>query len=210
MIEPEPSNGGLGHARRAPETTRSLDVSTRSTQDGTSIALPPSVFYVLERAAEVMARGDSITIVPVGRELTCSTFRAGTSSDCSTQAASRSARQEPTAAYASRTYSCSARPPTRTAERGVTHHRGVRRVRRRDTVSAGRSPRTVHPRQAVAVGAKAVARMPEIASTSRRPSATSMTSRKAASSSSVTDLPFRSRNTTAASHPSRLLPSTSA
>ena len=38
--------------------------------DGTSIALPPSVFYVLERAAEVMARGDSITIVPVGRELT--------------------------------------------------------------------------------------------------------------------------------------------
>lgn len=70
MIEPEPSNGGLGHARRAPEATRSLDVSTRSTQDGTSIALPPSVFYVLERAAEVMARGDSITIVPVGRELT--------------------------------------------------------------------------------------------------------------------------------------------
>ena len=38
--------------------------------DGTSIALPPSVFYVLERAAEVMACGDSITIVPVGRELT--------------------------------------------------------------------------------------------------------------------------------------------
>jgi len=28
------------------------------------------VFYVLERVAEVMARGDSITVVPVGRELT--------------------------------------------------------------------------------------------------------------------------------------------
>jgi excisionase family DNA binding protein len=37
---------------------------------GESIALPESVFYVLERVAEVLARGDSITIVPVGRELT--------------------------------------------------------------------------------------------------------------------------------------------
>lgn len=38
--------------------------------NGESIALPESVFYVLERVAEVMARGDSITVVPVGRELT--------------------------------------------------------------------------------------------------------------------------------------------
>jgi excisionase family DNA binding protein len=37
---------------------------------GESILLPESVFYVLERVAEVMARGDSITIVPVGREVT--------------------------------------------------------------------------------------------------------------------------------------------
>ncbi len=37
---------------------------------GETIALPESVFYVLERVAEVMARGDSITVVPVGRELT--------------------------------------------------------------------------------------------------------------------------------------------
>ena len=37
---------------------------------GESIALPASVFYVLERVAEVLARGDSITVVPVGRELT--------------------------------------------------------------------------------------------------------------------------------------------
>jgi hypothetical protein len=35
-----------------------------------SIALPESVFYVLERVAEVLARGDSITVVPVGREIT--------------------------------------------------------------------------------------------------------------------------------------------
>ena len=37
---------------------------------GERIALPESVFYVLERVAEVMARGDSITVVPVGREVT--------------------------------------------------------------------------------------------------------------------------------------------
>lgn len=38
--------------------------------NGEAIALPESVFYVLERVAEVLARGDSITIVPVGREVT--------------------------------------------------------------------------------------------------------------------------------------------
>lgn len=38
--------------------------------NGESIPLPESVFYVLERVAEVMARGDSITVVPVGREVT--------------------------------------------------------------------------------------------------------------------------------------------
>jgi excisionase family DNA binding protein len=37
---------------------------------GESIQLPESVFYVLERVAEVLARGDSITVVPVGREVT--------------------------------------------------------------------------------------------------------------------------------------------
>ncbi|HEX9241893.1 MAG TPA: excisionase family DNA-binding protein [Anaeromyxobacter sp.] len=37
---------------------------------GKAIPLPESVFYVLERVAEVMARGDSITVVPVGREVT--------------------------------------------------------------------------------------------------------------------------------------------
>lgn len=38
--------------------------------DGGTTAIPASVFYVLERVAEVMASGDSITIVPVGKELT--------------------------------------------------------------------------------------------------------------------------------------------
>lgn len=38
--------------------------------EGESIVLPESVFFVLERVAEVMARGDSITVVPVGREVT--------------------------------------------------------------------------------------------------------------------------------------------
>ena len=37
---------------------------------GESTLLPEAVFYVLERVVEVMARGDSITVVPVGRELT--------------------------------------------------------------------------------------------------------------------------------------------
>jgi excisionase family DNA binding protein len=37
---------------------------------GESIALPESIFYMLERVAEVLARGDSITVVPVGREVT--------------------------------------------------------------------------------------------------------------------------------------------
>ncbi len=34
------------------------------------IDIPESVFYVLERVAEVLARGDSITVVPVGKEVT--------------------------------------------------------------------------------------------------------------------------------------------
>ena len=38
--------------------------------DGEAIAVPESVFYVLERVAEVLARGDAITVVPVGKELT--------------------------------------------------------------------------------------------------------------------------------------------
>ena len=37
---------------------------------GEAVALPESVFHVLERVAEVLARGDAITIVPVGKELT--------------------------------------------------------------------------------------------------------------------------------------------
>ena len=37
---------------------------------GEAIPLPESIFYVLERVAEVLARGDSITVVPVGREVT--------------------------------------------------------------------------------------------------------------------------------------------
>lgn len=37
---------------------------------GEATSIPESVFYVLERVAEVMARGDSITVVPVGKEVT--------------------------------------------------------------------------------------------------------------------------------------------
>ncbi len=38
--------------------------------EGETIAVPESVFYVLERVTEVLARGDAITVVPVGKELT--------------------------------------------------------------------------------------------------------------------------------------------
>lgn len=38
--------------------------------NGERIPLPKTVFYILERVAQLMARGDSVTVVPVGRELT--------------------------------------------------------------------------------------------------------------------------------------------
>lgn len=38
--------------------------------DGKKHPLPDPLFFVLERVAEVLARGDSVTIVPVGKELT--------------------------------------------------------------------------------------------------------------------------------------------
>jgi excisionase family DNA binding protein len=37
---------------------------------GDETALPESVFLLLERVVEVLARGDALTIVPVGKELT--------------------------------------------------------------------------------------------------------------------------------------------
>lgn len=37
---------------------------------GTPIAIPESVFYLLERIVQVMSMGDSITVVPVGKEVT--------------------------------------------------------------------------------------------------------------------------------------------
>lgn len=38
--------------------------------DGQEILIPESMFYVFERVAEVLARGEAITVLPVGRELT--------------------------------------------------------------------------------------------------------------------------------------------
>ncbi len=37
---------------------------------GGRIAIPESVFYVLARVAEVLARGDAVTVVPVEKEIT--------------------------------------------------------------------------------------------------------------------------------------------
>src|SRR5262245_27973958 len=57
--------GGLAHARKR-RTTACRLVGPQ----GEAVPLPESVFYVLERVAEVLARGDAVTVVPVGKELT--------------------------------------------------------------------------------------------------------------------------------------------
>lgn len=38
--------------------------------EGQRIPLPDAAFYVLERVVEVLERGDAITVVPVGKQLT--------------------------------------------------------------------------------------------------------------------------------------------
>lgn len=38
--------------------------------DGQEILIPESMFYVFERVAEVLARGDAVTVLPVGQQLT--------------------------------------------------------------------------------------------------------------------------------------------
>ena len=38
--------------------------------EGEAIPVPEAVFHVLERVVEVLAHGDAITVVPVGKELT--------------------------------------------------------------------------------------------------------------------------------------------
>jgi len=43
---------------------------TLSDPSGRTVPIPASVFYILERVAEVLARGDAITVVPVGKEMT--------------------------------------------------------------------------------------------------------------------------------------------
>lgn len=37
---------------------------------GQAVPIPETLFYLIERIAEVLARGDAITVVPVGKELT--------------------------------------------------------------------------------------------------------------------------------------------
>jgi excisionase family DNA binding protein len=37
---------------------------------GDSLAIPEAVFYILARAVEVLDRGDAITLLPVGKEIT--------------------------------------------------------------------------------------------------------------------------------------------
>lgn len=58
--------GGLAHGNRA----RRAPVCRLVGPKGEELVLPEAVFYVLERVTEVLARGDSVTVVPVGKELT--------------------------------------------------------------------------------------------------------------------------------------------
>ena len=58
--------GGLAHRNRA----RRAPVCRLLGPKGEELVLPEAVFYVLERVTEVLARGDSVTVVPVGKELT--------------------------------------------------------------------------------------------------------------------------------------------
>ena len=51
---------------RAPES----EAYTLTSPDGEMSEIPSSVFFLLERIVEVLARGDAITIAPVGKELT--------------------------------------------------------------------------------------------------------------------------------------------
>ncbi len=56
--------GGLSHSPTRAPACRLVGPK------GEEVPLPDAVFYVLERVAEVLARGDSVTVVPVGKELT--------------------------------------------------------------------------------------------------------------------------------------------
>jgi excisionase family DNA binding protein len=49
---------------------RPEDQFTLRAPDGRTVPIPESVFYILERVAEVLARGDAVTVVPVGKEVT--------------------------------------------------------------------------------------------------------------------------------------------
>ena len=55
--------GGLAHAPKRPRCEL-------AGPKGERIAIPESVFYVLARVAEVLARGDAVTVVPTEKEIT--------------------------------------------------------------------------------------------------------------------------------------------
>lgn len=52
------------------ESQPSQDTYKLVSPNGDETEIPETVFYLLERLLEVMVRGDSVTIVPVGKELT--------------------------------------------------------------------------------------------------------------------------------------------
>jgi excisionase family DNA binding protein len=61
--------GALAHASR-PRRKATVPKCRLVGPKGESFEIPESVFFVLARVVEVLGRGDAITVVPVGKELT--------------------------------------------------------------------------------------------------------------------------------------------
>lgn len=68
--EQQPQVGELSRLLHAAHQQRQARKCQLLGPGGERIEIPESVFFVLERVAEVLAAGDSITVVPVGKELT--------------------------------------------------------------------------------------------------------------------------------------------
>lgn len=68
--EQQPQVGELSRLLHAVNQKRRVPRCQLVGPGGDSTEVPESVFYVLEHIVEVLARGDAVTVVPVGKELT--------------------------------------------------------------------------------------------------------------------------------------------
>lgn len=68
--EQQPKVGELSRLLHAAHRKRKGPKCKLVGPGGESMEIPESVFYVLERIVDVLAKGDAVTVVPVGKELT--------------------------------------------------------------------------------------------------------------------------------------------